>query len=429
MFNQLNPKTPKFPAVDFRLRKAQALIDRAKAQANKNGYIKGFKVNLSYDEINKQITGIMKIPSGRKNIVDCTIIYTGRTRETVLPGSIPLTGDPEFDYRLIIEGLNTIQLLTHFDSQTRKILKQLIKNTGRFYFTPLQIKFFIPITLIETHRNALLMVINRFINLTNKLYFISNVKKKLLYNSQMDTCPDVRINNLKALYENYSLDNDIKKHLAKTLFDPHIEVRAFAMKCLENYSLDYDIKKHLVKALFDPHIEVRTFAMKYLGEEGVKTIYSFIKSNPVTLYYTPSEIMIAIEMLANSEGEECSKALIDYCYNCKSAEIQKKIIKTLAKTKGQGVEKLLITMLHTDNRYFIEEVITSLSHCGTELAVMPLIQYTKKLFIPFDHKVMAQKAVAQIQSRLGSYEKGMLSIVESEEMDGALSFSEEKEPE
>lgn len=373
--------------------KAKMLIDRARTRLDKNGCIQGFRIHMSYDEIKMQLSVTMVIPSSLPDIAQCTIKYTGGTRKTVIPGSIPLTGDPNFDYRLIIEGLDNIQLLTIFGQETRIILKQLIRDTGKFIFTPSEIVFFIPIISIDNNNTILLVVIGTFINLTRKMSPISDVKNRLLSHSIKDSCPGVRLNNLKALHEYYSMDGKIKNRLLRALFDPDKEVGKFAMKCL--------------------------------GEEGIHTIYTFLKIDPFTRNHTPAGIINAIGLLAESQGEKCSPLLIDYFHKCKSPVIRKGIIKALTKTKGLKVEKFFIKMLHTGKHYFIEDAIISLSVCGTARAVMPLLEFAKKLFVPYDLKVKAHNAVAQIQSRCGPYEKGMLSITETEEMGGALSFSED----
>lgn len=398
---QNNPESTVYSVGDLRLmrklarKKAKMLIERAKARLDKSGCIQGFKVQMTYDETKMQLAGIMTIPSSFSTIADCTIKYTGGTRKTVMPGSIPLTGDPNFDYRLIIEGLNDIQLLALFGEETRAVLLKLIRDTGRFTFTSLQIEFFIPTISIDDNNLILLTVFDTFITLAKKLLLVDDVKKKLLLHSSSDSCPGVRLNNLKALYEYYSIDSDIKNRLIKALYDPGKEVCKFAMECL--------------------------------GEEGIKIVYEFIKGNPKLSYYHPLGIINVIELLADSKGEKCCPVLINYFYQSQSSKIQKSIIKILAKIKGPEVEKFFIKILHSGSNQFIEDVIASLSRCGTAPAVMPLLDYAKKLFITHDLKIKARRAAAQIQSRLGPYEKGMLTITETDEMDGALSFSDQDE--
>jgi hypothetical protein len=297
-------------------------------------------------------------------------------------------GDERFDREMLIQSTNAEFAYAFLNSEVRSI----IMNLKYFGYS------------IEINEKSLNVVKKYSKNLTAEI-LIKQMELMIFISKKFNSIIDYKKEMMVNLYS--ERENEIKKKIFKTL--------------LARYGTDNDIKGMLKKLLSDKSVETQVLAALNLREEGLEHLLSLIDRS------TAFDHNLAVEMAKFYRNNDCTfgvPVIIDLYYKSKSYNSRKEILLTLKHFKDESASSLLVEGMEADPFDLTIQFIEALGTCGTKDAIEPIYKKAKASMNPFLRNA-AQKAIAQIKSRITDGDTGWLSMYELSEEEGSLSISDE----
>lgn len=303
------------------------------------------------------------------------------------------TGDLNFDNKLSIVSKEPAQIRAYLNKKNRKVLNQLEKAFPDF------------------------MMDEKGLTIAIKYSTKSYIKSKM----------DIMAEFFEKITDHFGIREGIKNKLLTIIHDPSEPLR-FRAKCMHSYIGDLYDKEKKVKFLcmirnnFPPLLQVEAWYHLYrLGEADFKEADIYLSQ-----LKDGAALDRVIEIIGKSEKTEYIEPLTHYYEKRKDNDTQIKILQALVALGKVFVDKFFITdflIRHlSEDKPFVhlDILFTLLKQHGTVEAVEPLMRLADR-----DHSYQdaASQVISKIQSRLGSVEKGWVSISENKDEDGALSIA------
>ena len=213
-------------------------------------------------------------------------------------------------------------------------------------------------------------------------------KARLIDNYKNCKSEDDRLNNLYYILTWYESDDETRD-------------------IIEELETTKDFRKKVIYAI-------------HKKEEGMATLIDMLQNNPG---YDEAEICMLIRALATCRIGNDYSVLIDIYKKYNSDRILQNIIYLIRVFKLKNHEPFLIENIENDGPGISDLILKSLGEFGTIKSVEKLHKLAKSTLNPMQKREYSG-IIAQIQSRLGNAEKGWISVVDDEKLDGALSKEE-----
>jgi hypothetical protein len=169
---------------------------------------------------------------------------------------------------------------------------------------------------------------------------------------------------------------------------------------------------------------LRAMAMRHLArhaprEKTLPLIRSTLKARSNELLRT------AVELAGRLQDKESIPALVTLGRHS-SVDIRADIAHALGQIGDASAEPFLISLLEDPSIPVRLAAVQALGRAGTPAAISPLTKHGTRAFGMRDLAVAAKSAIARIEARFGTIEKGRLSLSEGPAGEGALSFQPEE---
>ncbi len=298
------------------------------------------------------------------------------------------SGDIDFDSAMetgYTESPDTaIAILT---KDLRSKIMALAKNSDYARVSRYGIHIYNNKTEVSSPESVVDGIIN-LIDIAKLILSYSDYRSLHIDNVLKDPINKVKLNNLKVLVSNYPHDNEIEE-LLKGCF-----------KC-EDLSIQFE-------------------AAKNVRPEGLHHILDLLSKNKIIDH----EIIIeAVRTFGDALFKESAPVLIDVYNYYHRKNMRLEILKTFRKFSDETLSPFLESLLDYTDDDIVDGAVDTLATCGNVQSVGKLLQLSGKSINPF-FRNRINETVLQIQSRLGSVEKGWLSVSELKESDGALSIAD-----
>jgi hypothetical protein len=300
-----------------------------------------------------------------------------------------LTGDNNFDSKVLLRANNPQFLLAVLDFHLRKLILNIEKYSDALEITNSKTTVYIS----ESNTQKIKYIVNQIDQISTRLKIMQNSK----------------INNLI---------------LDKIKIDPDAGVRALSIRMIRteiiNNDDDNEIRMTLKNALNDESFEVQLEAAMSLGKIGAD---HFIKTLQSRKNIPSDQSIKIIEFFSNRKYYSALPVLSELLENSNEKKIQIIILKAFPILGDTSISDQLVTMLKFKEPDILLHVVEALEFCGNLHAVEPIYKIgmsTNNSRI----KISIQKTIAGIQARQGNGEKGWLSVSKSAEKEGALSITD-----
>ncbi|HNV46418.1 MAG TPA: hypothetical protein PLE73_01660 [Spirochaetota bacterium] len=211
-----------------------------------------------------------------------------------------------------------------------------------------------------------------------------------------------------------------KPRLKSIIFDdPIAHVR---LRCLEAYAAQFGLDASFERCLADADIGVQIAAARHLGEKGLSHLATLIGSQPDIADEDKTEIIrfcnerthplpgtILATLLDGAHHRDLLSEAIGACRFSSDPSLSEHLLRRLERA---GLDDLLRL-----------EIILVLGDCGTLAAVEPLYRIAENRRLSSGPRTAANEAIARIQSRQGTGERGWLSVSTPAGKEGALSIT------
>ena len=299
-----------------------------------------------------------------------------------------LTGDSNFDQKMLLLGNNEMELHSLLSHSVRKMIHYLTINSDEFVINSNYVsatKYF----KRKKFYNSVNEYVHSIVSFCKNLEFSSDYKIQIIKNTRTEKNSSVQKRNIEIL---------------ATHFDNNKEVR--------------DIFKRL---LGDPGTSVQITAAKNIPDTGMAHLVSLLQKKD---YISDEDLIEIIQSLNYYQYSKSVKAMEKAYKKTDSIAAKREILLALKKFQKESSSPFLIDELPKADPDLAVNLIEALGACGTVKAVEILHRYSKNTYGALIMNAV-NKAIAQIQSRLGDVDKGWLSVEPISETDGALSISDE----
>jgi hypothetical protein len=377
-------------------------------------------------EMQGEIDGIwVKINKVEKGYVNLTVEGRGRIRQGLKLGSENLftrtmapdilTGDAAFDYDVRITGDEAVSLAV-LNHATRQVVLRTVVAAGAKIEKG-------RIVVTKGRLGEVARAVPSVVDLAKQIEMDDNmIAANLAANATQDPLQGVRLRNLRVLLDGYRKD----------------EITAATCRKL---------------LLRRSQPELRLEAAIFLGKEGLEAVSEIARSDT----YSEDLRVRAVDSLARASWAAQTAPLLDELLEVRSSRIRRVAINGLglcryqpAVTRLQSLirgadpgtaeeiavaltriadpmtEPGLIQLLDHINTRVRTAAVRGLAQIGTAAAVEPLMALTTGFGLsPLSRD--AKTAIQQIQGRISGGEQGQLSVVLSDEHEGALSPASDSE--
>ena len=297
-------------------------------------------------------------------------------------------GDTAFDEKLQLKGYNTLEIHSLLNNGVRNKLCKLAINSEE------------------------LKLNNKSIHITK--YFF---RKKL--NERVEAYTKLIISLAKEL----NLDHDYKKQIminVGTEKNSHVQKRNMEV-LTSHFGKDKDVNNVLNELLKSPDKSVQIAAARNLRDQGRRHLMSMIKDNDKL---TKENLIEIIQTFSFNRYTKSIKTLQKVYNETDYLLVKREILIAFKKFGDSTCSEFLLHELSFNNGKLVIPILEALGACGTKVTIESLHRFLEKRKGSTVRNAV-NRATAQIQTRIGDYDKGWLSVEPILETDGALSVSDE----
>lgn len=344
-----------------------------------------------------------------------------------------LTGDPEFDHRVLVGGDEVIALAL-LDNETRELVRRLVVMGGTVDDSRIVVtQENVMLGLEHSIKNGV-RALEAAVNLTQRLAIEGpDLPKRLAHNAASDTNFAVRRQNLLALGRHFPQHPVCLRHYRATLADPWPEFRFLAADFLSRLpgtepaiaAEAREVLTNLVQNTILPE-ELRARAITSLATREISPKHLRILKESVldgVLAAGKGGLLVAaIGSVAALERREYLPRLLELVPDALPA-VALALAQALGQLGGPEVQPALLELLGHEDPAVWQATVEALGQAGDAGAVESLLALAHH----GDKKHPAQAALAalrSIQGRLLDAEAGQLSLVTPQGLEGALSPAE-----
>ncbi|HNR87667.1 MAG TPA: hypothetical protein PKM65_04965 [Spirochaetota bacterium] len=256
------------------------------------------------------------------------------------------------------------------------------------------------------------------VSIKQDVMFVTRPLDRAVTASMIVECVD----SLMAIGAAFADDGPLRARLMRNIErDPEPEVRIANLRALAAAgALDDEARSVLRRSCDDANAVVRFEAARLLGEEGFAHCEALLAS-PGSI---DDALMAEILRYLRDRGRRVPADALMACY--RGAALLATQLEVLAAMRDAADPRLcafLVERLANDDSDIIIAAMQALETCGDISAVEKIYAKGKASLNPFVRSA-ANRAIAQIQSRLGKADKGWLSLTETDGTDGALSVAD-----
>ena len=361
---------------------------------------------LSFPEIGGERGGmkvrVLKQARREGNLLECRVRYTLSlavnfriTREgaleqvrKVFQGEDFLTGDRPFDDALLVETDTPALLRALLNRDARECLLDLAGESDSLSVNPKGITLELDMSTLGGSRGL-----------------VWKTERMIMAGRALCSVRDARAGLIKQIFVEDSSDTAL-----------------YALRSLaDTYSGDREVKEVLLRLVRTGPLELRIEAMAYLGKEGEIHLLNLLRSHPSL---KDSLKRIVLKHLRTADWKGRGAVLEELLGNTEDAELKKTILRLMAQTGDAALSSALLRRLDLEEGEVRLAVLEALGSCGTLKAVEKIYCTGGSSLNPFLRRAAAE-AINRIQVRRARGEKGWLSTVRLEEVEGALSAGEE----
>lgn len=234
----------------------------------------------------------------------------------------------------------------------------------------------------------------------------------------------LRIDTLRALRKSLLTGTDLRARLVASIKgDPLPGVRR---RCLEVFltqcTLDDEMTELLMALPAESDPALRILAARALGKRGVSLFIDLIREHLSNRKRLEESLLEDIaEGLAHTASADAAAALTELYESRIGTTTRVAVVRALGATGERTLTPFLINELDHHQGAVRAALIAALGDCGDAAAVAPLMAIADDSWLIKDD---CEKAIARIQSRLGSVERGWLDLAKPAAAEGNLSLAD-----
>ena len=330
-----------------------------------------------------------------------------------------------FRYDLGMKGYFRISRETSFTQMQKLVgLEDILTGDGPFDEKMLlraSQKFIIPALMSAGVRRRLLDLnrISASLELTNTDFEIRIPLKDI-----GDSAPlFASLRNMQAVIKDFHEEPNLKQRLLNNILEsdvPRVSVRNIRTY-IGHFSLSEDMIAALQYLLENGSPEVQVEASRHLGQEGMTHLLRLLREG----FLSDEKILLgAVKILQENRFRRAVPVLKKIYSGAWGDGLRVGILGAFRDFADESLHGFLVGQLGKSVGDVRLAVIGALGTCGRGAeAVDKLLRCSRKSFSPTLRSAV-DRAVVEIQSRMGSADRGWLSLEESAAMDGALSRAE-----
>ncbi|MEW6367307.1 MAG: HEAT repeat domain-containing protein [Acidobacteriota bacterium] len=349
-------------------------------------------------------------PNGIPHAIQATREGGGSGHRRVFAGDDTQTGDREFDDMVLISGDSEGAVISLLDMRTRELMRQLVGIEGW------------EITGGALHRDVsdlvpepgdLIAMLQTAAELSERLGRWQGVEQLLIDNMLGDSNPTVRRRNLELLLR-MDRSPSIETALERAASEDDWSIAVPAAGALGERGIPRLAAAAM--AAPTPHAIQAVRALKALG--GDRTL-TFIRA---TLDSAQDDVTIAaVAALAEWRDSASVPVLCEITRSRRGAALRAAAARAIGRFDDPRAHETLLEVLRDNETAVRLAAIESLGERGVAADVTELMEIEKGS--PPRVRAAARQAVAAIQARLGSVERGWVSMAEQAATSGALSVA------
>lgn len=296
-----------------------------------------------------------------------------------------LTGDDEFDNLMICEASDTHYITAFMNSEARSKILRIVSTPCKIYITMRGIEVRYPyndgIEGKSVHRCMNLMA-----DIMQEFSRNTGVRKRLIENGILEPDGHIRLKNLQALVLRYPLDDEMREFLKSRLKDTNVLVQVEAAR--------------------------------YLGDKGHRHLAALLESGKV------KDISLGILIATMLPADMVRTDVLMRLYSeGKGEDMRLSVLRVIREKNDPSMESFLCSELPRSEGKVRDMIIDILAGTGTLDCIEVLYRTGKDSMNPLVKQAVTD-AIASIQYRHGSGEKGWLSVTEEDPLAGALSVDD-----
>ncbi len=318
------------------------------------------------------------------------LVAMKRTGASSSPGTLGsggfVTGDPDFDKVVLLDGNDTSTAAALLCKRTRALIYLLQWRAAKFEVTFTRIAAVYPLGYFIDRHMYVFSVIPMFIELAKRLSIHENDKDCLMRNATTDPLPAVRAVNLRQLLTYPAFDDDIRAVFEKSLRDASVDVVAAAVAGLGEEYADR----------LEPFLSDKDFEVRIRAVNGVAAVAAAVDTDRYIAIY---------------ESERNERVRIS-------------ILDLFRKTGQNEAQDFLVSETESDVSEIRLHAIMALATCGNVSVVQCLYELSE---CSNDKRIKseASRSMESIQKRFGVKDKGGLSLSGDSGDSGVVSLGED----
>ncbi len=304
--------------------------------------------------------------------------------------------------------------------------------------------------------NPLIIYINQLILICESTKQSPDIKQRLINNLNQHKDSYIRIDNLKSLIEHFSIDEKLNILLTQLLYDDNQTIQIIAAQNLTDLKKGTDCLLKILEKNKLLSTKDLFSIIDFMKENRVKQVFTILKkliyqtANPAvhnkiisTLIFfgthkmyefflellrssrhlkTDEKLMI-IKAIKRKKYLKAIPALIEFYQTAISYQIKNEILNTFTEMEDKSANDFLMQLLKGAESPSIE-LLDAIAACGDISSIEPLYLLSERTLSSI-LKNQLKHTIAKIQPRLGSAEKGWVSVSETDFKEGGLSEAKE----
>jgi HEAT repeat protein len=338
----------------------------------------------------------------------------------LLEGPDPEVGDADFDRLVDLQGMDAY-VCAALSESARKGIEDLVTAGGK-------VSGGVVLLPVEDAEDPSSRWLTRQIELVAALAASLGVTpdtlaQRLAHNALHDSRPEVRLQNLRFLLAPETpAPATLAAETARALLsDPSDAIRIHAARHL-GAAGHPTLRSLVVDARAKPAL--RAHALDMLHEGNAAGIDDWVAS---ILTPSPRELVCAALVVVGSRRLSAHVERVIELTRAADVPIRVAATRALGQLESPLCERGLIQRLADDESEVRAAAAEALGSVGSVAAVEPLLALTKGIGRA-PHKQAARGAITRIQARLGEVDAGRLSLVEDDDLSGAVALADPEAP-
>lgn len=311
-------------------------------------------------------------------------------------GNLLITGDESFDNTFVFHTGSNIYIPVLFGNKLRNRLNyftldskyiRIRQNKISVMYYSAGLRFGIPFSDFLKELVVLADIVRNFRFNFNSIS--ENIKNEKVFNAK-----------LKMIEALCMLPDEIKK------------IERLCIEIMKKYKKDYASVND--RTSLENYKAIKTVCVKAQGEDGALELIKIMFENK-----GDENNRDTISFILNRYFKTFKKDIIKLYIAERNHELKKHIINHFILRKEQGLNDIVANEI-SNYKIFDRVQIELLGKCGKKEHVEVLYDFGERTTDEI-YKKACRENIAKIQSRLGSAEKGWISITDNDKLDGALS--------